>query len=283
VFTYGPLGFLAQPLIVSALTGGAGFAYALVAQVVLAAVVLAASSRIYGWLGGTLLTFLALGLPLLLSDVLAYLAFFAAVWLLERENAPRARWLLPLFGATAAFELLVKLNVGILCLVLFALVAWRLPPRGVRAELVLAASFALSVFLLWLATGNPPAALPGWLRDSRHFVSGYTDAVATDSSGRRSALVYAALLLVAAAALLALQTRPRRPRQVRSRVDTRREQHGRGDKDVEHHGERSQAATTCSRAGPRLPPPTRRRRCLRQRRNRCRKKAAGDALDSTVC
>jgi hypothetical protein len=76
VFTYGPLGFLSQPLIVPALTGGAGFAYALVAQVVLAAVVLAATSRVYGWLGGTLLTFLALGLPLLLSDVVAYVALF---------------------------------------------------------------------------------------------------------------------------------------------------------------------------------------------------------------
>ena len=83
VFTYGPLGFLSQPLMVSVLTGAAGFAYALVAQTVLAAVVLAASSRVYGWLGGTLLTFLALSLPLLLSDVVAYVAFFAAVWLLE--------------------------------------------------------------------------------------------------------------------------------------------------------------------------------------------------------
>jgi hypothetical protein len=211
VFTYGPLGFLSQPLTVSALIGGAGFTYALVAQVVLAAVVLAASARVYGWLGGTLLTFLALGLPLSLSDVVAYVAFFAAVWLLEQEDPPRARWLLPLFGAAAAFELLVKLNGGILCLVLFALVAWRLPPRRVRAELVLAASFALSVLLLWLATGNPPAALPGWLRDSEHIVSGYTDAVATDSPGRRSALVYAALLVLAAAALLVprLQRLPR--------------------------------------------------------------------------
>ena len=214
VFTYGPLGFLSQPLIVPALTGGAGFAYALVAQVVLAAVVLAATSRVYGWLGGTLLTFLAIGLPLLLSDVVAYVAFFAAVWLLEREDPPRARWLLPLFGAAAAFELLVKLNSGLLCVVLFALVAWRLPPRRVRAELVLAASFALSVFLLWLATGNPPAALPGWLGDSRHIVSGYTDAVASDAPGRRSALVYAALLVAAAAVLLV----PRLRRLPRSRA-----------------------------------------------------------------
>jgi hypothetical protein len=212
VFTYGPLGFLSQPLIVSALTGGAGFAYAFVAQVVLAAVVLAGSSRVYGWLGGTVLTFLALGLPLLLSDVVAYVAFFAAVWLLEQEDPPRARWLLPLFGAAAAFEFLVKLNGGILCLVIFALVAWSLPPRRIRAELVLAASFAFSVFLLWLATGNPPAALPAWLRNSRHIVSGYTDAVATASPGRRSALVYAALLVVAAVALLVphLRRLPRR-------------------------------------------------------------------------
>jgi hypothetical protein len=81
----------------------------------------------------------------------------------------------------------------------------------VTAELVLALSFAASLVVLWLATGNPPAALPTWLRESRHIISGYSDAVALDSPGRRRESIFAALLVVAAAALLVprLQRLPR--------------------------------------------------------------------------
>src|SRR5947207_1288773 len=69
VFTYGPLGFLSEPLIVSQWTGSASFGFALVAQVALAAVVFASAARVYGRLLAAGLTFAALGLSLVLSDV----------------------------------------------------------------------------------------------------------------------------------------------------------------------------------------------------------------------
>lgn len=208
VFTYGPLGFLSQPLIVSPGIAAGAFTFALVAQLTIAAIVLRAAVRIYGRTFGVAVAFLALGLRLLLSDVAAYAALFIAVGVLESDEPPRQRWLLPLCGALAAVELLVKLNGGVLCLALFALVAWRLPPRGVRAELALAGSFALSLVVLWLATGNPPETLPTWLWRSRDVLTGYTDAVAYDSPGLRSELIWGGALLAAAAALLA--SRPRR-------------------------------------------------------------------------
>jgi hypothetical protein len=202
VFTYGPLGFLSIPLLVTTTTAVSAFAYAAAAQLGLALVVVFAASRTYGRFTGTLLAFLALGLGLSLSDVAVYVAFFAAVWLLERDDTPTEWWLLPLGGALAAFELLVKLNAGIVCLALIALAAWRLPPGRVRAELVLAGSFALSLLVLWVLTGNPVAGLPHWLRESWAVVSGYTDGMALEARGRAAEYVWAAVLLTGAGVLL---------------------------------------------------------------------------------
>ena len=202
VFVDGPLGFLAHPLIVSWWTGAASFAYALVAQVVLAVVVLSAASRVYGRICGVVLAFAALSLTLLLSDISVYLAFFFAVWLLERDDPPQAVWLVPMCACLAAVELLVKLNSGALCLVLFLLVVWRLPPWGVRAEILFLASFVLAVPLLWLASGQALSALPTWLRESKHVVFGYTGATALDGSGRGEGRVFAVLLVAGVAALL---------------------------------------------------------------------------------
>ena len=202
VFVDGPLGFLAHPLIPSWWTGAASFAFALVAQVVLAAVAFSAASRVYGRACGVLLAFAALSLNLLLSDIAVYLAFFFAVWLLERDDPPKAAWLVPMCGGLAAFEMLVKLNSGGLCLVLFLLVVWRLPPRGVRAELLFLASFVVALPLLWLVSGQSLSALPAWLRESKHVVFGYTGATALDGSGRTEGRVLAALLIAGVGALL---------------------------------------------------------------------------------
>ncbi len=202
VFVDGPLGFLAHPLIVSWWTGAASFAYALVAQVVLAAVVVSAASRVYGRVVGVVLAFAVLSLTLLLSDITVYLAFFFAVWLLERDEPPQAVWLVPLCAGLAAVEMLVKLNSGALCLVLFLLVVWRLPPRGARAEILFLASFAVALPLLWLASGQALSALPTWLRESAHVVLGYTDATARGGAGRGTGRVLAVLLVAGLAALL---------------------------------------------------------------------------------
>lgn len=215
VFTYGPLGFLSEPVLVSWTAGGLAFAYALLAQLVVTTVVLVAATRLYGRLAGAVVAFLALGLTLLVSDLLSFLALFGSIWALERDEAPSAPWLVPAAGFVAAFELLVKLNGGVLCLVLFALAAWRAAPRRWRSELVLAVSFAFSLVVLWLVTRNSLASLPPWLRESSHVVRSYTDAMAIAGGGRTGETVLAVVLVVATAALVVLQVRPLpRPRAV---------------------------------------------------------------------
>ena len=207
LFVDGPLGFLAHPLIVSWWTGAASFAFALVAQVVLAAVVVSAASRVYGGVAGVVLAFAVLSLTLLLSDITVYLAFFFAVWILERDDPPQAVWLVPLCAVLGAFEMLVKLNSGVLCVALFLLVAWRVPPWGARAELLFLGSFAVALPLLWLATGQTLSALPRWLRESAHVVLGYTGATARGGAGRGTGRALAVLLVAGLAALLVLRLR----------------------------------------------------------------------------
>jgi hypothetical protein len=207
VFTYGPLGFLSQPLLVSEWTGVASSLYAFAAQVALALVVLVAAARVYGRLLGAVVAFAALGLTLLVSDIPVYLAFFAAVWALERAEPPQEAWLVPVCGAVAAFELLVKLNGGVVCLLLAALFVWRLPPGRVRSELVLAAAFVGTLVVLWLASGNPVGLLPVWIERSRQLISSYTNAVALAPAGRGGEAIWAAVLLAGGLALLSTRAR----------------------------------------------------------------------------
>jgi hypothetical protein len=207
VFTYGPLGFLSEPLLVSTWTGTLAFVYALVAQVGFAALVFVGAARTYGRIAGAVAAFLALGLSLLLSDVPVYAALFVVVWILERESAPSSRALAPLLGVLCAFELLVKLNGGIVCLLLVALAAWRLAPRGLKAELVFLGAAFVATLVLWLASGNAIGDLPVWLGRSWRVVSGYTDAVATGSPLHHVETLYAALLVAGGAVLVALHVR----------------------------------------------------------------------------
>ena len=205
VFTYGPLGFLSVPLLGIGHAGWIALAFAIAAQLALAVLVVARATRLYGVVLGVVVAFLALGLTLMVSDIVAVLGLFGAVWLLERDDPNVTPWLVPAAGFAAAFELLVKLNGGVLCLVLFALAVWRI--RGWISELVLAASFAVSLVVLWLLTRNSLGALPDWLRESRHVVGSYTDAMASSQSGHTTETVLAGLLVAAGVALVAVQAR----------------------------------------------------------------------------
>jgi hypothetical protein len=214
VFTYGPLGFLSAPLLVQGGTSSAAYAYAAVIQVALALLVFRSAARSFGIPLGFGLAFLALCLPLVISDMGVYIAFFGCIWLLERDEAPPWWWLSSIAGVLAAVQLLVKLNNGLACLVLFALAVWRLPPGRLRSEGILLGSFAVSLIVLWLGTGNPLDALPDWVQRSREIVSAYTNAMALEDDSRREQYVAALLLLGGAAALLVPRLRFARARTI---------------------------------------------------------------------
>lgn len=191
VFTYGPLAFLTFPSLVTTWTAVAAFAYALVAHGALAYVVLRvcldSSSRPVAALAACA----AAALPLPLADVPVLLVFAGAVWTIERRRSvglPAAT----AGGLLCAFELLVKLNDGLLCVAL-VVVATACGTHRLRTLGVALASFLGGTVLLWLATGNRIADLPAWLRLSAHLVASYTQGMQLGPGITRDVVAAAAI------------------------------------------------------------------------------------------
>jgi hypothetical protein len=210
VFTYGPLGFLSQPVLVTPRTGLVAFAFAVVAQFALCAALLRRALLSFPAPVAVLLTYGAAAMLAAtsfsnLGDYLTFLMFILAVSALE-QAAPPAGWVAPLGAAVAALQLLVKANGGVVCLVLLLLVAWRFWPGGWRAEIVSAATFCAFLVLFWIVSGSSLDALPGWLHQTTHVVLSYTDAMAIEAEKERL-YVAAATLMVSAAALIVAHAR----------------------------------------------------------------------------
>lgn len=208
-FTYGPLGFLTQPLTVNSTTGALSIAFSLLVWLALAAAVIGAARRSFAPVTAFVIAYLVLVLPNQIADALVLVAFLAAVGVFEDARA-RSPLLVAGAGAFAGVVLLVKLNDGILTFVIFALAVSGLP-RLLRMAALLLASFAGSVVVLWVVTGNPIGALPDWLRATSHVLSGYSETMASEANGRWPQYVWAAALLVAAGILLALHLGRTRP------------------------------------------------------------------------
>ncbi|HVC88902.1 MAG TPA: hypothetical protein VNC40_15965 [Gaiellaceae bacterium] len=200
VFTYGPLGFLAFPLLVGSTTAVAAFVFAAVVHTALIAVVLQAARKRLPWPAALAIAAVAAVAPVPLADVPVLLVLAACLRTLESAGAPSSSWVVPA-GAAAAFELLVKTNDGLVCLVLLALAAWRLRPGRIRAELALAVSFMVSLALLWRSTHGRLADLPQWARLSAHLVASYAQGMQLRGPGHATLIAAA---LVAVSAMLAL-------------------------------------------------------------------------------
>jgi hypothetical protein len=207
VFSYGPLGYLSQPLLITSATGIESFVYAVVAQVALCLVLLRSTLRTFAWPLALVVTYLAAAIPELLVSVPLIVVFFGCVWALERDRPPAMGWLVPIGGALAAFQLLLKLNGGVLCLAMLVLTAWHLRPRRLRSEFLLALSFAASLIALWWLTGNPPRNLATWLQRSWSVVSGYSAGMAIDSTTELRAYLLAILAILFGAHLLIRRAR----------------------------------------------------------------------------
>jgi hypothetical protein len=210
LFTYGPLGFLSQPLLVTTGTAVAAFVFAVALQVALCMVLLWSALRTFPAHVAVPLVYVAAAALAAtgfsnLSDYIPFLVFVLAVQALERAQAP-ATWVVPAGAVLAALQLLVKVNGGIICVALLALVVWRCRPGGWRAEGVFAAAFVASLTILWLAGRNSLEALPAWLRESFHIVVSYTDAMAIDILPSRHYVV-AAIVLGAAGVLVVAHAR----------------------------------------------------------------------------
>jgi hypothetical protein len=203
VFTYGPLGFLAFPLLVTPATAVASFVFVAVAHIGLVAVVLLAVRRRLPWPAALVVAGAAGLAPVPPADLPVLLMLAGCVHVLGNDEQRGGPLVVALAGAVSGFELLVKLNDGLVCLLLAALAVWRLRPHHLRAELLLGASFAVSLAAFWRLTGAALGDLPRSLRLSAHLLVSYSQGMGLVGAGETLGTGVAVLCMLVALALAA--------------------------------------------------------------------------------
>ena len=202
-FTYGPLGFLVFPLLVT----GPTYALALTATFLLRALVVlalvVAARRAFGTaLVAVPLAYAASALFFTFPSELGGLLALLVALVFLQWPCRTARWGMVasvLMGIGTGVLLLVKLDGGIIAILVLGVTAWfqgRWRALGAWAAAAVAATAAL-----WLVTGNSFTDVPRWISWSAELVTGYSGATMLEEPGR--AWEYA-VFLVLAIGLLAL-------------------------------------------------------------------------------
>jgi len=211
VFTYGPLGFLEQPVlydgglwIVAILYRGliyVGLAIALVWSARRSMPLILAAAALYA--------LLVVGY---LEGSVVLLAFVLCVAGLSDRPPAGAPYSLAVFGGVlGAVELLAKLNFGLAIVVMFAIAMvgvceWR------RALPLFAGVLFVALLVLWLATGQSLAHVPEFVANSAEVLSGYSRDMGVNVSevGWQRPLAVVAIGLLVAAATVSSIGEPRR-------------------------------------------------------------------------
>jgi hypothetical protein len=214
-FTYGPLGFLVVPQLVTSGTGAVAFAATFLIRTALVLAVLVAARRAFGSLPvGLAVTYALAALVLEIVEMAGLLALLVGLLLVQTPVRGRAGRLVAAgLGAGAGTLLLVKFNVGTLAVLATLTAAVFQAGRRRTGVACWAAGFAGAVAVLWPATGNAPGDLWTWLSWSVSISAGWTGATMLEQPGGGRDWEDPAYLLTALAllALAAVGTRGRDP------------------------------------------------------------------------
>ena len=175
IFTYGPLGFLEQPMVVDGLLAMLGAIYLLAIRAAFAASLLWAARRSFAW---PIAAALALVVATIAPSAIVPQAL-AAVWCLVAlgDEAPGWTRRLLLIGGPllAALELLVKINVGLTVAAIVAIAVVALPGPRLRQGAIALGVFIGGIAVLWLVAGQGLTNFDDYLRSSREVVAGYSE------------------------------------------------------------------------------------------------------------
>ena len=174
-FTYGPLGYLAVPLLIDHELAQIGLVWSVATWIALGVSLVYAARRSFPLPVAVGAAFLVASLADVPLVVLALLWCAIAVG----EDPPdRLRALLPYVGGVVgAVVVLTKVNEGLLILALCAIAALGIEAgRRLRYVAALAGSFAVAFLGLWLLTGQGLGELPDFARVTYEVASGYSTA-----------------------------------------------------------------------------------------------------------
>jgi hypothetical protein len=186
VFSYGPLGFLAYPYLYYPVSAALAALYVSALQVAFAGSLLWVSRASFGFLGAALIALAISKMAILALPTTLLVAPLAFLWCAYAIRRGSDRWFLAITvggGLVGAFELLIRLNVGIVVLALCAVTLAMERERRFRNLAVFVVSGVGSFFVFWLAAGQDVRAVPDYLRYSFEIVSGYSNAMSFEDSG----------------------------------------------------------------------------------------------------
>lgn len=211
-FTYGPLGFLVFPLLVTGPTYALAFVATFAMRVLLVLALVVTTRRGLG--NGAIAIAIAYAASALLftfpSEVGGLLALVVALMFIQQPvQTPRAALVVSaLLGVATALLLLIKLDGGMIAIAVLGLTAWMQGRARALAAWAIAGVIAASA--LWLATGNSLLAVPRWMAWSAQLVSGYSGATMLETPGRawEYAVFLALAVVLIAMSIYAWRTRP---------------------------------------------------------------------------
>jgi hypothetical protein len=213
VFGYGPLGFLAQPLLWYSDLAMVAFLYGAAVIFAFSCTAIWTLSRSVGKLGAAIIVFAFLATAPSLEQLPIVLAVAWALATLRDDRPSFALGLLVYGGAVfSALEIMVKLSLG--PPILLICVAGLVGARASRRQLLtFTGVFLISMIGLWLLAAQSLPALLDYLTNGEQIVTGYNEAMATKSApGWEAPLTFLVMIALVAAASFAVKYRDRRAR-----------------------------------------------------------------------
>ena len=187
VFTYGPLGYLAQPEGFFASTMVWSALYVFAVQASLCAALVSVLRRSVGLPLAALATFLLVAVAHTLGviNAVVVMAFVVAYALLRGDYSVRTqRILVAAGGVVAGSHLLIKLNTGVTVLVVGAATAVFLERRAWQPVAIFFIGATGSLVAGWLLTGNRLSDLIPFFDRSWEVASGYSEAMSIETGSR---------------------------------------------------------------------------------------------------
>jgi hypothetical protein len=177
VFTYGPLGFLAGPVLWSSWLAVLSYAFSAAIYFAFVVTFVGLMQRTIGLLGAALIAFLYLATVPEMAQLPLILGVAWALMALREDRPDHAVTLLAVGGGSlAALECLIKLSVGPVILIVCLL--GMIGARADRRQWGLFAGFAVGGGLvLWLVSGQPLGSLWDYALNGIQVVSGYGEAM----------------------------------------------------------------------------------------------------------
>jgi hypothetical protein len=204
IFTYGPLGFLAQTEGFYASTMVLSALYVFAVQASLCTALLSVLRRTVGLPVAVVATYLlvALGHTLGVINAVVVMVFVVAYGMLRGDySVATGRVLVAAGGVVAGTHLLIKLNTGVTVLIVGAVTALFLERRAWQPGVIFLVTAIGSLVAGWLVTGNGLADLAPFLSRSWQVASGYSEAMTTEKPGRGIFYPVAAMVIVVVVAL----------------------------------------------------------------------------------